>query len=116
MEGANVSEILSLYEEEKMKVDESLVEQYLHNQRIVKEFTAYYDLFNKYKKEYQTEEIPQRKHVFSIFAMRPIQSGFYFYKIETTVNGRSYVTARGWEDLSEILSLYEEEQMTPTRS
>ena len=35
----------------------------------------------------------------------------YFYKIETTVNGRSYVTARGWEDLSEILSLYEEEGM-----
>lgn len=33
------------------------MEQYLHNQRIVKEFTAYYDLFNKYKKEYQTEEI-----------------------------------------------------------
>ena len=35
----------------------------------------------------------------------------YFYKIETTVNGRSYVTARGWEDLSEILTLYEEEGM-----
>ena len=32
-----------------------------------------------------------------------------FYRIETTVNGRSYVTARGWEDLSEILHLYEEE-------
>ena len=35
----------------------------------------------------------------------------YFYKIETTVNGRSYVTARGWEDLSGILALYEEEGM-----
>ncbi|MBR2274585.1 MAG: AAA family ATPase [Lachnospiraceae bacterium] len=33
----------------------------------------------------------------------------YFYRIENTVNGRSYVTARGWEDLSEILKLYEEE-------
>lgn len=53
----DLSEILCLYEEEQMKVDESLVGQYLHNQRIVKEFTAYYDLFNKYKKEYQTEEI-----------------------------------------------------------
>ncbi|MBQ7480695.1 MAG: AAA family ATPase, partial [Lachnospiraceae bacterium] len=31
----------------------------------------------------------------------------YFYLIENTVNGRSYVTARGWEDLSEILKLYE---------
>lgn len=53
----DLSEILTLYEEEGMKVDETLVEQYLRNERIVKEFTAYYDLFNKYKKEYQTEEI-----------------------------------------------------------
>ena len=53
----DLSEILALYEEEGMKVDETLVEQYLRNERIVKEFTAYYDLFNKYKKEYQTEEI-----------------------------------------------------------
>ena len=53
----DLSEILALYEEGGMKVDETLVEQYLRNERIVKEFTAYYDLFNKYKKEYQTEEI-----------------------------------------------------------
>lgn len=33
----------------------------------------------------------------------------YFYKIETVAKGRSYVTARGWEDLSKILYLYEEE-------
>ena len=53
----DLSEILSLYEEEGMKADETLVEQYLRNERVVKEFAAYYDLFNKYKKEYQTEEI-----------------------------------------------------------
>ena len=53
----DLSEILFLYEEEKMKIDETLVEQYLRNDRVVREFTAYYDLFNKYKKEYQTEEI-----------------------------------------------------------
>ncbi|MBO5055076.1 MAG: AAA family ATPase [Lachnospiraceae bacterium] len=53
----DLSEILKLYEEEGMKADESLIGQYLHNDRIVREFAAYYDLFNKYKKEYQTEEI-----------------------------------------------------------
>ena len=53
----DLSEILTLYEEEGMKVDETLVEQYLRNDKIVREFTAYYDLLNKYKKEYQTEEI-----------------------------------------------------------
>lgn len=35
-----------------------------------------------------------------------------FYQVETTVRGRSYVTARGWEDLSQIIGLYEEEGLT----
>ena len=53
----DLSEVLYLYEEEKFPVDETLVGQYLRNERIVKEFTAYYDLYNKYKKDYQVEEI-----------------------------------------------------------
>ena len=32
-----------------------------------------------------------------------------FYQVETTVRGKAYVTARGWEDLSQMLLLYEEE-------
>lgn len=31
-----------------------------------------------------------------------------FYRIESTVKGRSFVTARGWEDLSRILAVYEQ--------
>lgn len=53
----DLSEILKLYEEEELKVEESLVEQYVRNPKVVKEFTAYYDLFNKYKKDYRVEEI-----------------------------------------------------------
>ena len=53
----DLSEILYHYEEEKLSVDESLVGQYIRNERIVKEFTAYYDLYNKYKKDYRIEEI-----------------------------------------------------------
>ena len=34
--------------------------------------------------------------------------GSDFYVIETTVDGKSYVTARGWEDLSQLLKVYEE--------
>lgn len=37
----------------------------------------------------------------------------YFYKIENTTEGRNYVTARGWEDLSQILFLYEEDGIVP---
>lgn len=53
----DLSQMLFLYEEEQMTVEEALVGQYIRNDRIVKEFTAYYDLYNKYKKDYQINEI-----------------------------------------------------------
>lgn len=53
----DLSQMLLLYEEEGLAVDEAFVEQYIRNERIVKEFTAYYDLYNKYKKDYQIDEI-----------------------------------------------------------
>lgn len=53
----DLSQILQLYEEEGLSVDETLVGQYLRNERIMKEFTAYYDLYNKYKNDYKIEEI-----------------------------------------------------------
>lgn len=31
----------------------------------------------------------------------------HFYRIETTVDGKMFVTARGWEDLSQLLTVYE---------
>lgn len=53
----DLSQILFLYEEEKLLVDETLIEQYIRNERVVKEFSAYYDLYQKYKNDYQIEEI-----------------------------------------------------------
>ena len=53
----DLSEILTLYEEEGITVEESFVGQYLRNERVVKEFTAYYDLYQKYKNDYKVEEI-----------------------------------------------------------
>lgn len=53
----DLSEILNLYEEEQLPVDETLVGQYLRNEKVVKEFTAYYDLYNKYKKDYHVADI-----------------------------------------------------------
>lgn len=53
----DLSAMMLLCEEEKLTVDETLVAQYLHNEKIVKEFTAYYELYNKYKREYKVEEI-----------------------------------------------------------
>ncbi|MCM1210945.1 MAG: AAA family ATPase [Blautia sp.] len=53
----DLSTMMMLYEEEGMKVEESLIEQYIRNPRVVKEFCAYYDIYQKYKKDYQVEEI-----------------------------------------------------------
>ena len=39
-----------------------------------------------------------------------------FYTVENTVDGKFFVTARGWEDLSEILKSYEEFQIPVTES
>ena len=53
----DLSAMMLLCEEEGIVVDETLVAQYLHNDKIVREFTAYYELYNKYKKDYKVEEI-----------------------------------------------------------
>ena len=42
----------------------------------------------------------------SYLAIRPQN----FYKVETDVDGLHFVTARGWEDFSELLYVYEEMQ------
>lgn len=46
-----------MYEKNGIAVKEQLVSQYLQNKRIAKDFAVYYDLFNKYKSDYQVESI-----------------------------------------------------------
>lgn len=53
----DLSEIIIMYEEDGLSVDEALVGQYLQSEQIVKEFCAYYDLYQKYKNEYRVADI-----------------------------------------------------------
>lgn len=53
----DLSEIITMYEEDGLKVDETLIGQYIRSETVVKEFAAYYDLYNKYKEDYKTDEI-----------------------------------------------------------
>ena len=53
----DLSEIITMYEEDGLVVDETLVSQYLQNEKIVREFCAYYDLYNKYKSDYKIEAL-----------------------------------------------------------
>lgn len=53
----DLSTMIKLMEEEGVNVDETLIAQYIHNEKAVREFSAYYDLYNKYRRDYQMEEI-----------------------------------------------------------
>jgi hypothetical protein len=53
----DLSEIIYMYEEDGLSVDETLIGQYIRSENIVKEFAAYYDLYNKYKNDYKVDEI-----------------------------------------------------------
>ena len=53
----DLSQMIRLYELNGLTVDEKLVIQYLQNPKIAKEFAVYYDLFNKYRSDYQVDKI-----------------------------------------------------------
>ncbi|MBQ6315033.1 MAG: AAA family ATPase [Mogibacterium sp.] len=53
----DLSDMIHLYEENDLKVDKSLVIQYLQNDEVAGDFVAYYDLYNKYKSDYRIDEI-----------------------------------------------------------
>ncbi len=53
----DLSETISLYEENGFPVEETLIGQYLRNRRISRDFSAYYDLYQKYRRDYRVEDI-----------------------------------------------------------
>lgn len=53
----DLSDIIKLFERNRIKVDETLIIQYLQNPKIAKDFAIYYDLFQKYKSDYQIDTI-----------------------------------------------------------
>ena len=54
---SDLSEMIKLYEQHGFKVNEDTVVQYLQNKKIAKDFAIYYDLFNKYRSDYQVDRI-----------------------------------------------------------
>lgn len=53
----DLSSMMKLYEEQGVPVDELLISQYVQNAEIAKRFSVYYDLFTKYRADYQIEGI-----------------------------------------------------------
>ncbi len=53
----DLSTMIHVSEKYDLPVDENLVSQYLQNRKIAKDFAVYYDLFNKYRSDYQIDDI-----------------------------------------------------------
>lgn len=53
----DLSRMITVYEKMNLTVDRDLIEQYLQDRDIAKDFSSYYDLFNKYKTDYKIPEI-----------------------------------------------------------
>ena len=54
---SDLSDMIRLYEQHSLPVDRKLVSQYIQNPEIAEDFAIYYDLFNKYKADYQIDTI-----------------------------------------------------------
>lgn len=53
----DLSTMMKLYEKQEFPVDETLIGQYVQHPKVAKEFAIYYDLYNKYKSDYQIDTI-----------------------------------------------------------
>ncbi len=53
----DLSQMIQLYEANNIVVNIKLIGQYIQNSRIAKDFAVYYDLFQKYKSDYQISKI-----------------------------------------------------------
>ncbi len=53
----DLSRILKLYEEMQLPVTKALVQEYLEAPEIARDFAAYYELYQKYQKQYRIPEI-----------------------------------------------------------
>ena len=54
---SDLSDMIKLYEQKEIPVTEQLIVQYLQNKKIAKSFAVYYDLFKKYRSDYQVDKI-----------------------------------------------------------
>lgn len=53
----DLSQMIQLYEMHNISVNRKLISQYIQNEKIAQDFSIYYDLYNKYKSDYQINDI-----------------------------------------------------------
>ena len=53
----DLSKMIKLYEKHKLTIDKDLIGQYIHNEKISRDFSIYFDLYKKYKSDYHVQDI-----------------------------------------------------------
>lgn len=53
----DLSQMIQLYERHELNVDEKLIAQYIQNPKIAKDFATYYNLYQKYRSDYQIRDV-----------------------------------------------------------
>jgi len=53
----DLSDMIRLYEQHSIPVDDMLTRQYLQNAKIARQFASYYDLWKKYRSDYAVQDI-----------------------------------------------------------
>ena len=107
---SDLSDMIRLYEKNEIPVNQALIEQYLQNKKIAKSFAVYYDLFNKYKSDYQVDTILSGKASDSIkkraesarFDERLVLLGLILDKITEETRRVSYAELTVSELLQEL--------------
>ncbi len=108
----DLSEMIQLYEEMGEPVTEQLVVQYLQQEKIAKEFAIYYDLYNKYKSDYQIDEI-MKGNVTDEIRARAQEAKFderitLMSLLLDAANGRMTDDLRTEENVADLLSILKE--------
>lgn len=109
----DLSVLIGSYERRKKRIDREVVAQYIQHEKIAKDFANYLELFDKYRADYQIEEIFQgrldgdlaKKVAHAPFDERLSVVGLLLSKVNEAIQ-RATGKKREMETLQECLSKY----------
>ena len=101
---SDLSDMIKLYEQKEILITEQLVIQYLQNKKIAKGFAVYYDLFKKYRSDYQIDKIMAGKAGKEI-VKRAKAARSYAYDKKSPIEGSSCYLQ--WEKADDYEKTYD---------
>lgn len=102
----DLSEMLTVCEELRLPVDGEFVYEYIQHDRIAKDFSNYYELYNKYNKDYKIEEIVQgitSEKLVNILKAAPFDERLNLVSLLLGRLGRSFADTENTERFTEVL-------------